>query len=73
MINRIGVFFLVVGFLAVVIFAASLQENAPDTITLLIAILALVVGFFLATRNKEPQKAERFRLLKKLSEKRKKK
>ena len=73
-IGRIGYFFLVIGFFFLLLFFASDQSQHPKFGLFFGGLLLSVLGGFLAWHFRErPEASERFRMLKRMSEKSKKK
>lgn len=71
---RVGIFFIVVGIMALIPFVASEQLNQPDYRYFFIGLILLVTGGVLIWRNRppKPQDVQRFRIFKrKPKEKRK--
>ncbi|MBN1665888.1 MAG: hypothetical protein JW862_02330 [Anaerolineales bacterium] len=70
---RVGQYFLLLGFFALIFFWMSLQAEAGDWRLLLSGAVLLLVGIWLYLRNRpRGQSAERFRLLRKFGSRRKK-
>lgn len=63
---RVGIFFLVIGFMALIPFVASEQLNHPDYRYFFTGVLLLVLGALLMWRNRPPkrQDVQRFRIFK---------
>jgi len=73
-IGRIGHFFLVIGFFFLLLFFASDQSQHPKFALFFGGLLLCVFGGFLAWRFRaRPEASERFRMLRKMSDKSKKK
>jgi hypothetical protein len=71
---RVGIFFIVIGFMALIPFVASEQLNRPDYRYFFTGIFLIVLGGSLMWRNRPPkrQDVQRFRIFKrKPKEKRK--
>ena len=62
--TRIGMFFLIVGGLALVIFYATIDSEAPTYEFLLAGLVGVVVGFMLISQGREETtESGRFRIL----------
>ncbi len=63
---RVGIFLIVIGFMALIPFVASEQLNQPDYRYFFSAIFLLVMGGFVMWRNRPPkrQDVQRFRIFK---------
>lgn len=71
---RVGIFFIVIGFMTLIPFVASEQLNQPDYRYFCPGILLLVAGGVLMWRNRPPkrQDVKRFRIFKRKPEEKRK-
>jgi hypothetical protein len=71
--RQIGMFLVLIGIIVAFIFAASYQLNEPDYSYCLAGVIVVALGAFLIYRNRRtPEPAERFRLMGRLRNRRKK-
>ena len=66
--HRVGIFFALVGFVLLALFFASDVQKDPQLILLLLGSFSFFSGIWLIRGNRpQPQKAERFKMIKRLS------
>ena len=71
--RQVGSFFLFVGALVAFVFAASYQIGSPEYTYCLIGLSLISLGAFMIYKSqRKPHEAERFRLIKKMRDRKKK-
>ena len=69
---RVGTFFILVGIMLIVLFAASDMQRTPEFDFFFFGLLALAVGIFFRRKAPAPPPSDRFSLIRKMRENAKK-
>ena len=73
MFKRIGYFLIMISFIVLFVFIASYQIDQPDYSLLLLGLALIFLGIFMVIKNrKQTEKADRFRLVRRMRNPRKK-
>ena len=67
MLVRVGIFFITISLVVLFVFVASYQVDTPRYSLLLGGFVLILIGVFMIIRNRQPpEKAERFRIFRKM-------
>jgi hypothetical protein len=73
MFERVGYFFIMVSGIVLFVFVASYMVDTPNYYLFLGGVALLIIGFYIVRRNRQqPEKAERFGLVRKMRSRKKK-